>query len=45
MGQVYGGYTWAFLLLAAGMAVTAWQGRTAQQAETTSLEPNLKLAA
>ncbi len=26
MGQVYGGYTWAFLLLIGGMAVTAWRG-------------------
>lgn len=45
LGQVYGGYTWAFLLLAAAMAVTAWQGRAGKAATTTKQEPDLRLAA
>lgn len=45
MGQVYGGYTWAFLLLAGGMAVTAWQGLGGGKARQAEAEPALPLAA
>ena len=45
LGQVYGGYTWAFILLAMGMAVTAWQGRKQPQGKSGEEEPGLRLAA
>jgi len=45
MGQVYGGYTWAFLLLAGGMAVTAWQGLGGGKARQAEAETALPLAA
>ena len=45
MGQVYGGYTWAFLLLAVGMAVTAWQGLAKRETRVVVPEPELPLAA
>ena len=45
LGQVYGGYTWAFILLAMGMAVTAWQGRKQPQGKSGEEETGLRLAA
>jgi len=45
MGQVYGGYTWAFLLLAGGMAFTAWQGLASRNAQPVEAQAALPMAA
>ncbi|MFM8930751.1 MAG: hypothetical protein ACKOS8_02595, partial [Gemmataceae bacterium] len=45
MGQVYGGYTWAFLLLAGGMAYTAWQGLASRNAQPVEAQTTLPMAA